>query len=179
MSSGHDAFGRSGPGGVSGRAALAVVPSPEREADPTIWFCSHCAAQPETPAGGEPESRVCDDCGLGLLLETSTEAAPAPGGAFIVLDRSLAVCAVSASAELLLATREIDAVNRHVTELLVPADAEAQGPVNLASAVTWAATGDDSLRTVVVRPANVFGVRLTTKITSCSPPRAALLVFDG
>ena len=44
----------------------------------------------------------------------------------------------------LLATRETEAVNRHVTELLVPADAEAQGPANLAVAVTWAARGDDA-----------------------------------
>jgi hypothetical protein len=178
MGSGYDGLGKVAGSHVRGRTALAVVPSPEREATPTVWFCSHCAAHPEMPAGGEPESRVCDDCGLGVLLETSADAAPELGGAFMVLDRSLSVCAVSCAAERLLATRETEAVNRHVTELLVPADAESQGPENLASAVTWAATGDDSLHTVVVRPANVFGVRLTARITSCSPPRAALLVFD-
>jgi len=114
-----------------------------------------------------------------VLLETRADAAPHDGGAFMVLDRTLAVCAVSAGAERLLATRETEAVNRHVTELLVPADAEAQGPASLAAAVTWAATGDETTRTVTVRPANTFGVRLTARIASCSPPRAALLVFDG
>jgi hypothetical protein len=114
-----------------------------------------------------------------VLLETDADAAPSDGGAFIVLDRSLSVCAVSAAAERLLATVETQAVNHHVTELLVPADAETQGPSNLAAAVTWAAAGDCTHRTVTVRPANVFGVRLTARIATCSPPRAALLVFDG
>ncbi len=121
---------------------------------------------------------MCETCGLGVLLEASSDVAPPNGGAFMVLDRSLSVCALSASAERLLAARETEAVNRHITELLVPADAEAQGPAGLAAAVTWAASGDDTPRTVTVRPANTFGVRLTARIGSCSPPRAALLVFD-
>jgi hypothetical protein len=126
-----------------------------------------------------PASRVCTRCELGLLLESDADAAPPRGGAFMVLDGSLSVCAVSKAAEELLATRETEAVNRHVTELLVPADAEAAGRASLAAAVTWAARGDDSMRTVVVRPANTFGVRLSARIASCGPPRAALLVFDG
>jgi hypothetical protein len=116
---------------------------------------------------------------MGVLLEADANAAPPNGGAFMVLDRSLSVCAVSAAAERLLATLETEAVNRHITELLVPADAEASSPSNLAAAVTWAAAGDPTPRTVTVRPANVFGVRLTARVGSCSPPRAALLVFDA
>ena len=95
-----------------------------------------------------------------------------------MLDSSLSVCAVSAAAERLLDTPETGAVNRHITQLLVPADAEAQGPTNLAVAVTWAARGDDAMRKVVVRPANTFGVRLTARIASCGPPTAALVVFE-
>ena len=112
------------------------------------------------------------------MLESRADVAPAAGDAFLVLDSWLTVCAVSAAAEQLLATIETDAVNRHITELVVPADAEAQGPANLASAVTWAARGDDSMRRVIVRPANTFGVRMSVRITSCGPPKAALLIFD-
>jgi PAS domain-containing protein len=112
------------------------------------------------------------------MLIAGADVAPADGGAFIVLDSSLSVCAVSGEAEQLLGTSESDAVNRHVTELIVPADAEAQGPENLAVAVTWAARGDQSQRRVTVRPTNVFGVRLNARIASCGPPQAALLVFD-
>jgi hypothetical protein len=114
-----------------------------------------------------------------LLLEAAADAAPAKGGAFMVLDGSLSVCALSGAAEKLLATSETDAVNRHVTELLMPAAADDQGRENLAVAVTWAARGDGGTRTVVVRPSNTFGVRLRARISSCGPPRAALVVLEG
>ena len=162
----------------SGRPALALVPAPEpRQSTPSVSFCSHCGARPAADQRG-PASRVCGTCELGLMLECQADQAPAPDGAFLVLDASLSVCAVSAAAERLLATRETEAVNRHVTELIMPADAEAQGRANLAAAVTWAARGDAEGCRVVVRPANTFGVRLSTRIATCGPPRAALLVFD-
>jgi hypothetical protein len=161
----------------SGRPALALVPSPDLQpAAPTVAFCSHCATRPEP--GPRSASRVCVTCELGLLLECSEDFAPPVNGAFLVLDQSLSVCAVSAGAERLLATCETDVVNRHITELIVPADAEAQGRESLAVAVTWAARGDAITRRVTVRPANTFGVRLATRVGACGPPRAALLVFD-
>ena len=95
-----------------------------------------------------------------------------------MLDGSLAICAVSAAAEKLLVTCETDVVDRHITELVVPADAEAHERVSLAVAITCAARGDCATRRVTVRPANTFGVRLTARIASCGPPPAALLVFD-
>ena len=157
------------------RLSLAVVPDTTPEVGPSVLFCSHCG---ERPAVSVPASRVCGSCALGLLLHSRSEVAPAPGDPFLVLDANFAVCAVSGAAELLLATRETEAVNRHITELLVPADAESQSASNLAVAVTWAARGDGQTRRVVVRPANTFGVRLTARIVSCGPPRAALIVFD-
>jgi hypothetical protein len=158
------------------QGGLVLVPSQEpAHPEPQAPFCTHCGLR---PAETDPSSRVCESCGLGLVLETRADVAPAPGSAFLVLDSSLSVCAVSGAAEQLLATVETDAVNRHITELVVPADAEAQGPANLAVAVTWAARGDASTRTVVVRPANTFGVRMTARITSCGPPKAALVVFE-
>jgi hypothetical protein len=162
----------------SGRPALALVRALEPgESVATVTFCSHCGARPAVDPRG-PGSRVCGACELGLMLECDADCAPPGDGAFLVLDASLSVCAVSAAAERLLATRETDAVNRHVTELIVPADAEAQGRSNLAAAVTWAARGDETRHRVTVRPANTFGVRLSARIAACGPPRAALLVFD-
>lgn len=163
-----------------GRAQLALVAPEhaEQELAPRVHFCSHCGARPDPAHEADRGSRVCESCGLGLLLEAAETTAPGKGGAFLVLDGSMSVCAVSAEAERLLATSETEAVNRHVTEVLVPADAEAQGAANLAVAVTWAARGDDEVRTVTVRPTNVFGVRLSVEIASCGPPQAALLVFD-
>ena len=165
-------------GNRSGRPALYVVPRTEPETGPDVTFCSHCGARPGWSRLDDAPSRVCEQCGLGLLLEASADKAPDPGAAFMVLDSSLSVCAVSQAAELVLGTFETDAVNRHVTEFIVPADAEAQGPANLAVAVTWAARGDDTPRTVMVRPTNTFGIRMSARIGSCGPPRAALVVFD-
>ncbi len=160
------------------RAALSLVPQVEHEPGPTITFCGHCGASSQYTEISEAPSRVCESCGMGLLLECSRDAAPSPGAAFIVLDASLSVCAVSEAAERLLAMRETEAVNRHLTELVVPADAETQGPTNLAAAVTWAARGDDAVHRATVRPANAFGIRMSARIASCGPPRAALVVFD-
>jgi hypothetical protein len=164
---------------MQGRGQLALVRSAETnpEQGPRVQFCSHCGTRPDSEQQ-ERDSRVCQSCGFGLLLEASDATAPAEGGAFMVLDSSMSVCAVSATAEELLATRETEAVNRHITEVLVPADAETEGPTSLAAAVTWAARGDDTVRTATVRPTNVFGVRLSVRIANCGPPQAALLVFD-
>ncbi|HWC85449.1 MAG TPA: hypothetical protein VG388_02850 [Solirubrobacteraceae bacterium] len=115
---------------------------------------------------------------MGLLLETAAHAAPEAGDAFLVLDPSLSVCAVSRGAENLLATTETAAVNHHVTELLVPADTESQTGANLAAAVSAATRGGDETRTVFIRPANLFGVRMRARIVHCGPPHAALVAFD-
>jgi hypothetical protein len=153
---------------------LALVREDEVEPAPRVAFCSHCGAHPEH----ELESRVCANCSLGLILQANAELAPNEGDAFLVIDDCMSVCAVSATAERLLAANETDAVNRHVTELVVPADAEAAGAMNLAVAITWAARGTTAAQRVVVRPANTFGVRMAATISSCGPPRAALIKFD-
>jgi hypothetical protein len=160
------------------RGALALVPRVREEQGPTIWFCGHCGARPSAAGPPASDARVCASCGLGLLLETAADAAPDAGGAFLVLDSSLSVCAVSRGAEKLLATSETDAVNHHVTELLVPADSETRSGANLATSVSAATLGADEPRTVFVRPANLFGVRMRVRIVHCGPPQAALLAFE-
>jgi hypothetical protein len=166
---------------ANGRPALRLVVAPELEpAPPSVWFCSHCGAPPSTSGElvEQPGSRVCGACGLGLLIEAAEDVAPRPGDAFLVLDRALSVCAVSRGAEQLLATCEPDVVNRHVSDLLMPADAEEEAGENLSVAVARAARGDGATRTAVVRPANTFGIRLTARIAPCGPPRAALVVLE-
>jgi hypothetical protein len=144
---------------------------------PEIRFCSHCGVRPK-PGEAISPTRVCAGCGLGLLLRCAGDVAPQPGDAFLVLDHTMSVCAVSAAAERLLATPEIDAVNVPIASLLVPAEAEGNGGASLAAAIIWAARGDGGVTRTVVRPANTFGVRLKARIAGCGPPRAALLVFE-
>jgi len=73
---------------------------------------------------------------------------------------------------------EDSAVNRPVMQLLVPADAEAGRPARFAAALVEAAAGADEPVSAFVRPWNTFGVRLRSRVASCGPPRAALVVLD-
>ena len=159
-----------------GRPALALV-QPLAPRVPEVRFCSHCGTRPQ-PGEAISPTRVCAECGLGLLLQCAGDVAPKPGDPFLVLDHTLSVCAVSAAAERLLAAPEIDAVNAPIANLLVAADAEDNGGAGLAAAVIWAARGDSGVTRAVVRPANTFGVRLNVRVAGCGPPRAALLVFE-
>lgn len=164
---------------MSADRALRVVGAPApADAGPVVVFCSHCAKAP--PGGVAPEvgSRVCTSCGLGLLLEASEAVAPKPRDAFLVVDKTLAVHALSKRAEKLLGLNEIDALDKHVTDLLVPADAEAQGPHVLSALLVDAAGGAGGMTEAVVRPADEFGVRFAARIGPCGPAPGALVVLD-
>ena len=141
------------------------------------WFCGHCAAPSPSEEPPAPTARVCTECGLGLLLETRRDTAPGPDDAFLVIDNGLLVQAMSRRAQVLLGLTEAEAINRRVAELLVPADAEAQGPSGFAAAVAEAMHADEVVGTFV-RPWNTFGVRMRARVGACGPPRAALVVLE-
>ncbi len=124
-----------------------------------------------------PHQRVCESCGFGLMQQAPAHAAPGPDEAFVIVDAALTVQGMSPAAEKLLAVEEAEAVDAHVTSLLLPADAEAQGVSGLAAAITEAASGGAVSTTVFVRPGMTFGVRLRAEVGPCGPPRAALIVF--
>jgi hypothetical protein len=160
------------------RPALSLV---ERHLDQAVdwaWFCGHCAAP--SPGGVAPAAnrRVCGTCGLGVLLATRPDARPGRHDAFLVIDSRLTVQAMSRRAERFLALPEECAVNRPVSELLVSADAEANGVDGFVAAITRATGGDDTAHFVSLRPRNTFGVRLRAGVAPCGPPRAALVTFE-
>ena len=142
-----------------------------------VSFCGHCARQPE-PADQAPPSRVCGHCGLGLVLQATADLAPARDEPFLVIDTTLSVCAVSAAAEELLDIDETSAVNKHIADFLVPADANAPSAENLLALLVEVAGGSGEPRTTVVRPRQEFGVRFKARIGPCGPPHAALLVLS-
>jgi hypothetical protein len=146
-----------------------------RSAAEPARFCSHCANE----APSEPSrSRVCQACCLGVMLEADPGLAPAPGAAFLVVDRAMSICAISESAEQLLETSEVQAVHRHLTELLTLADTEAQDRGSLAFAVSAAVGGATEIKRFTLRPANQFGVRLVAHLGNCGPHPSALIVLD-
>ena len=145
-----------------------------------LWFCGHCAAPSPSGAAPPPTARVCTSCGLGLLLEAREDVVPSGRDAFLVVDSSLLIQAMSREAQSLLGVTEELAVNKPVAELLVPADAEAQGRTGFAAAIATAADGQDpDTARCFVRPWNTFGVRMRARVATCGPPRAALVVLDS
>ena len=143
------------------------------------WFCGHCAAPSPGGSAPPPSARVCTSCGLGLLLEAREDAIPNERDAFLVIDSALLVQAMSREAQSLLGMTEEMAVNQPVAALLVPADAETQGSTGFAAAIAQAAEGDHADSThKFVRPWNTFGVRMRARISTCGPPRAALIVLE-
>jgi hypothetical protein len=162
------------------RPALRLVEGGLDTVVPWRWFCGHCAAPSPTGSAPPPTARVCGSCGLGLLLETREDAVPDSRDAFLVVDSALLVQAMSREAQSLLAMSEETAVDKPVADLLVPADAEAQGRTGFAAAIAQAADGQDpDTGRAVVRPWNTFGVRMRARIATCGPPRAALIVLDS
>jgi hypothetical protein len=141
-----------------------------------VSFCGHCGIPPaaSVKAAG---SRVCGHCGLGLVLQAPADVAPKADEPFLVIDSTLSVCAVSARAEELLGTDETQAVNQHVADFLVPADANAPSADNLLVLLVDAASGSGEPRTAIVRLRQEFGVRFRARIGPCGPPHAALLVL--
>jgi PAS domain-containing protein len=161
------------------RPALRLVEGGLDSTAAWLWFCGHCAA-PSPSGAPAPTARVCTSCGLGLLLEAREDAVPSAKDAFLVVDSSMSIQAMSREAQSLLGVNEEAAIDRPVAELLVPADTESQGRTGFAASITQAAGGDDpdSARSFV-RPWNTFGVRLRARISTCGPPRAALVVLEN
>lgn len=143
-----------------------------------VSFCGHCGLAPAS-ASGTAKSRVCGHCGLGLVLRAASDVAPAPDEPFLVVDATLSVCAVSARAEALLGIEEPAAVNKHVADFLVPADANAPSAANLLALLVEVASGSSEPRTAVVRPRQEYGVRFRARVGACGPPHAALLVLTS
>lgn len=142
------------------------------------WFCGRCAAPPKSGDALPSVHRVCASCGFGLLLQARSDEVPGGGSAYLVVDSSFAVQALSHAAENYLGITEAHALNRHVTELLIPADRSAGGSANLAIALSTAARGDGPPSQATVCRSNTFGERIRARITPCGPPPAALVVLD-
>ena len=87
------------------------------------------------------------------MITAPADLAPKQGEAFVIVDRQLKLCALSRGAERLLGVDEPDAVHRHVSDFLEPADAEAgSGDELLQGIVATSAMGSARRPRIVVRP---------------------------
>jgi hypothetical protein len=135
------------------QTAAAPVAPPERVE--RTRFCSRCAT---TTAEPEPQmygfDRVCDRCGMGVMLGVATKALPGPGAAFVVVTREGLISAVSEAAEPLVG-EEAGVLGMPVTTVVTSPHGDAQ----LARTLARAAGGGREIATATVTPASKPGGR--------------------
>ena len=61
---------------MSVRPNLVALPGYADRPEPDVLFCAHCGSH--APDGATPLTRVCGDCGLGLLVGAAPSLAPQP-----------------------------------------------------------------------------------------------------
>jgi ribosomal protein S27AE len=144
-----------------------------------IRFCSRCGVVREerelsfTPPDLE---RVCSDCGMGVMLSAGRDALPTSGLAFLIVTEDLRISAVSEAAERIFGC-ETDLLG----SMLFTAMTSPLGLEELALRIARAASGG---RDVVLIPIELErGARpsfrpLKARVSSCGPPRGALVAIE-
>ena len=139
-------------------------------ADLSHAFCSYCGYPPMGPWRVRAH-RVCMRCQMGVVLRAPAGAEPRHDAPFLIVDRQLAVQAVSRHAEVVLSVDEPAGIGTPLGELLICDDVEVALLVELAIARGAPSSGLE-LR-AVAHPE----IRLHVRVTACGPPPAALLVL--
>jgi PAS domain-containing protein len=120
--------------------------------------------------------RVCTRCGMGVMLTAPRQALPGAGAAFVVVTREGRISAVSEAAEGLVG-EEPGLLGMPIASALASVD----GDERLARQVARAAGAGREVAQATVTPVLQAGdnpTRLSARIASCGPPRAALLVLE-
>jgi hypothetical protein len=114
----------------------------------------------------ETSSRVCADCGLGVVLTCEPGVLPRAGAAFLVVKSDLRISAASAAVEPLLGDPE-SLVGEPVLDIL-------SGDPSLTRWVARAAMGSRRVVSVALRRGTR---RLNGRVATCGEPVAALIVL--
>jgi hypothetical protein len=128
-------------------------------------FCTHCGVVTD-----DAPQRVCESCGMGVVLYCARDAAPRPGAVFLIVTTDLRVTGASAAAEELFSDSLFDLVGRPLLEVL-------RGDGALARQVARAAMGSSKAATVWVRTEE-HGRPRRGRIVACGDPPAALIVLS-
>jgi hypothetical protein len=144
-----------------------------------IRFCSRCGHPAEDPPGRpELRKRVCDRCGMGMVLTCPRDALPGEAAAFLILDYELRVSAVSEAGERYFGS-EKTLVGTELLDLVT----SPLGDDQLARNASIAAQRPCEATVMPVRllsPAETAGQvgTMAARIATCGPPRAALLTVE-
>ncbi len=144
-----------------------------------IRFCSRCGEPAEEPAKaghGFARTRVCETCGMGVLLSCAREALPGAGAAFVIATVEARVSAVSEAAEPIFGLEQ-SLLGARVAGLL----GSWWGQDRLRRTVSQAATRAREPEVVPVwgLTENSVGLgSMTARISTCGRPRAALVTVE-
>ena len=143
-----------------------------------LRFCTRCGEPAESPPRDESplsQARVCDACGMGVLLSCTREALPGARAAFLIATVELKINAVSVGAEEIFGPEQ-GVIGNYLLDLMT----SPMGDVHFAKLVTGAAVRS---REPVVMPVKSLGVAseigmLAARVSTCGPPRAALVTVE-
>jgi hypothetical protein len=142
-----------------------------------IRFCSRCGHPADEPAGRpELRRRICERCGMGMLLSCARDALPGDAAAFVICTYDLGVTAVSQAGERIFGKEEA-VVGKHLLDLVT----SPLGDDQLSRHAGLAAQRDCD---PVVMPLRLSSSKargvgtLAARIATCGPPRAALVTVE-
>jgi hypothetical protein len=162
---------RGGLDGIVGTGGETERPRP-------IRFCSRCGhPADEPPHRPYLRGRVCDRCGMGMMLTCSRDALPGDAAAFLIATFDLTVSAVSQAGEKIFGPEQ-SVVGLHLLDLI----RSPLGDDHLARHVGQAAQRacDPVVMPVRLEPGRKprrIGT-LAARIATCGPPRAALVTVE-
>ena len=139
-----------------------------------LRFCTRCGEPAETPPADESpisQACVCEACGMGVLLSCTREALPGARAAFVIATAELKVNAVSVGAESIFGPEQ-SVIGRSLLDLVT----SPMGDGHFGKIVTGAAVRS---RDPVVMPVKAHrGGMLAARVSTCGPPRAALITVE-
>lgn len=143
-----------------------------------LRFCTRCGEPAESPPREDSplsQARVCEACGMGVLLSCTREALPGARAAFLIATAELKVNAVSVGAEEIFGPEQ-GVIGSYLLDLVT----SPMGDLHFAKLVTGAAVRS---REPVVMPVKSLGAAadvgmLAARVSTCGPPRAALVTVE-
>jgi hypothetical protein len=127
-----------------------------------VHFCTHCGALSDAPV-----SRVCDVCGMGVVLSCEPGVLPRAGAAFLIVKSDLRISAASAAVERVLGDPDA-LVGEPLLEVI-------SGDPSLPRWIARAAMGSRRVTTVALRHGTR---RINGRVAACGEPAAALVVLE-
>ena len=144
-----------------------------------LRFCTRCGEPAESPPleeGPLSQPRVCDSCGMGVLLSCTREALPGARAAFVIATVDLKVNAVSVGAEAIFGA-ELNVIGSYLLDLVT----SPMGDAHFAKLVTGAAVRSREPVVIPVKPQGAGSEEvgmLAARVSTCGPPRAALVTVE-